>query len=61
MTTVRNYARGSRVHCAKLNADKVREIRRRADEKNIALAAEFNTTESNIEHIHNRRTWKWVA
>lgn len=45
-----------------LNADKVREIRRRAiqGEDNRSLAKEFNVTHSNISAVIKRKSWKHI-
>lgn len=47
---------------AKLTAEKVREIRRRAKagETYKTLAAEFGVAQSNISHIISRRNWSYV-
>jgi hypothetical protein len=55
--------RGDQVHCAKLNAEKVLEIRRRSrlGETNIKLGEEFGIAPSNVSFIATGRTWKHVA
>lgn len=58
---MRNYQRGADRHNAKLTPDDVREIRRLGPEtKNASLAAQFGVSESNIEFILKRKTWKHV-
>lgn len=57
----RNYQRGEDRHNAVLTKHDVREIRRLGPTtKNAALAAQFNTTETNIEHVLARRTWRHI-
>lgn len=60
-TKRRNYQRGSARYNAILTTDKVRAIRGRAGDKNAALAAEFGCSESNIEMILHRKTWKHLS
>jgi hypothetical protein len=52
------YARGEACPQARLCADDVRDIRRRKGEKQMALAAEFGCSESNIGQIHQGKIWK---
>jgi hypothetical protein len=54
--------KGESVWCAKINAEQVREIRRRAalGENQHDLAKEFNTTQANISCIFCGKTWKHV-
>lgn len=56
----RNYQRGEARYNAKLTPDDVRDIHSRKGEKNASLAAEFGVSESSIESIHHRRTWKYI-
>lgn len=53
--------RGEDRYNSKLTEADVREIRRLGPTtKNIALAAQFGVSESNIEFILSRKTWKHV-
>jgi hypothetical protein len=55
--------KGTDCYQARLNPDKVREIRRRAaaGESHHALSAEFQTVVTNISLIVHRKRWKHVA
>lgn len=53
------YAKGERLPQAKLNPEKVREIRQSTD-KNASLAAFYGVHESAIEHVRHFRTWRGV-
>lgn len=55
--------RGERVHCAKLTAGSVAEIRRRhaQGERSREIAKSFGVTSSAIVQVVSRRTWKHVA
>lgn len=58
-----NQPKGEKVGLAKLNANQVREIRKRYAEGGILyreLAAEYGVNECNIGHIITRWTWKHV-
>lgn len=46
---------------AKLTADQVREILRRAGESRIGLAREFGVVPAVIHNIIRRRTWRHVS
>lgn len=57
----RNRQKGEARYNAKLNAAKVREIRRNAGTvKNIAQAADHGVCEGTIEHVISRRSWRHV-
>lgn len=54
--------RGTEHHCAKLNPDKVKEIRRRAakGESTLSLGRAFGCSGVNIQNILHRRIWQHV-
>lgn len=51
---------GERHHSAKLNAEKVRQIRARASENQHVLAAEFGVSQASIWAVLHRKTWAHV-
>lgn len=53
---------GTRIPWAKLDPDKVREIRARhaAGESGLKIAARFQMHPMNVYHVINRKTWKQV-
>lgn len=53
-------ARGTAHYCAKLNEDKVRDIRRRQCEGVAVLAKEFGVTRPAVLDVLKGRTWKHV-
>ena len=53
-------ARGDRRPSAKLSAEKVREIRRRAAESRTQVAAEFGVSPSLITQVLQGKVWGWV-
>lgn len=55
-----NVLRGDRNSASKLTVDDVREIRRRSNERQEALAQEFGCTFSNISAIQRRKSWRHV-
>ncbi len=52
---------GTDIKCAKLDDDKVREIRARADEPQMVLAREFGVSQTTISQVIHRHIWKRVA
>jgi hypothetical protein len=62
-TTKGRTARGTTKYLAKLDADKVLDIRRRleAGESQQSLAIRFGVNCSSISKVIHRRTWAWVV
>lgn len=60
---IRGERTGRRVNHAKLNADIVREVRRRhaAGERQAALAREYGVTPAAIGLVISRKNWGWVV
>lgn len=62
MVTKGRQSRGDTCHASKLNAQKVRDIRRRLElgEGAIQIAEIYGTRRGTIDKIRQGNTWKWL-